>query len=418
VSLGYALDLATPVRYVANALETAAPAAVSVAELVRGYRHGLPSDLHRVRMHEGCTSDSAANQWVVRKAISELRDQVVESEEGLRLAVPFEELRYQRRKVHRDLDAATVEGLDRDRAIKAAHNKIRIGDPVHVMVESARGSAKERRLRLHPLAMMLPLIPEKEFVELAEDVLAHGFTTPIHVLDDQVLDGRHRVALASALDLPIRVSEFVGSEQDARSFVISTNLRRRHLTTAQRTQLVRELYMPEATQQAAENKLRGNSRGGIKSTSVTAVDSATEPSAPKKYTKGKTAAEIAADYSGGLASARSIAAMAPVDKAPDTRARVMSGEIKTVDKARQAALIEIGSDDPSSLPPQLRGTWDAIGRAKYWVEQAISSQQAGVGLGVKRGGRVPVTKDEHLQRVAEIRALCDEYEAGLPEEDS
>lgn len=408
----YALDLASPVSFVATALEAAAPAAVSLAELVRDYHHVSSSDYVRIMAHEDCATEAEAKRWLIRAAVAELGRHVAAEGDEFRLVSDFDEIRVNRRKIHRYVLADPE--LDQERAIKAAYVAVREGYPITVPVQGPRGKVVERRLTPHPLSMHFPLMPEREFRELFHDARERGLINPIQTIEDAVLDGRHRIGVASVLGIPVQTIAFTGTEEEARHFVISTNLRRRHLTTAQRTQLVRELYLPDAKREAAENKLNGSSRGG-KAERVTTVDSKDGDAPPRKRPKGKgkTAVEIAAEKSAGLASARSIAAMAPVDDAPRTRERVLSGEIKTVGKAREEALIEIGSDDPASLPPKLRGTWDTIGRAKYWIEQAIASQRAGAGLGVRQGGRVPVNRDDHVKRVAEIRSLLDEYEAGL-----
>lgn len=410
VDRGYALDMGWPVRHVVTELERSADAGLSVSELARRFEPSRP-DLVRIKRHEGCDTDAEAVEWLMRTALGELwRYVAVDSDTGhYRLSVPVEKVRWDRRRVHpivTDEDGS----LDTERAIRAAYNQMKLGAAFSVQVEGARGSVKERRLKLHRLARMLPLIPEKEFTELVNDVRANGFVNPVHLIGDEVLDGRHRVAVATVLGVPLRAVEFTGDEDDARHFVISTNLRRRHLTTPQRTQLARELILPEVAEEAAKRtggRPRKDEKPGAPPTPGSSEDA--ESTSPKK--RNKKASEIAAERSGGLATARNIEDMAPVDKAPVTRARVMSGEIKTVPEARREALKEIGSDEPEKRPAQTRGTWDSLGRAKYWAGHALKAQREGVGLG-KHSSKA-LTADDHRKRLDEIRVVLDEYEAGL-----
>lgn len=67
------LDLASPVSHVAASLDRAAPAALSYEELATGYVHPNPSDLSRIRNHQGLSTDAEAISWLIRVAVDELR---------------------------------------------------------------------------------------------------------------------------------------------------------------------------------------------------------------------------------------------------------------------------------------------------------------------------------------------------------
>jgi hypothetical protein len=81
----------------------------------------------------------------------------------------------------------------------------------------------------------------------------------------------------------LRASEFTGDEAEARHFVVSTNLRRRHLTKPQIVMMVRDLILPDAIAAATESHREGTARGRESrwSTAETAVDQE-ESEAPKK----------------------------------------------------------------------------------------------------------------------------------------
>lgn len=69
---GYALDLSSPARHLRTALDSAAPAAVSIREVAKGYKHVVNSDLYRIRRHEGCSSDAEARVWVLAHAARQM----------------------------------------------------------------------------------------------------------------------------------------------------------------------------------------------------------------------------------------------------------------------------------------------------------------------------------------------------------
>jgi ParB-like chromosome segregation protein Spo0J len=87
-----------------------------------------------------------------------------------------------------------------------------------------------------------PLSPE-EYDALRADITARGILVPIEYdQDGNLLDGHHRAQIAAELgiDFPRLVRNFA-TEAERRHHVISLNLYRRHLGTAERAGLVAEL---------------------------------------------------------------------------------------------------------------------------------------------------------------------------------
>ncbi|MEQ8226745.1 MAG: hypothetical protein RIA64_01565 [Rhodospirillales bacterium] len=84
----------------------------------------------------------------------------------------------------------------------------------------------------HPLAGMFPMMDDQSFSELADDILENGLREPIVLYEGKILDGRNRF---KACDFHLIEPDFVTYEgDDPLGYVISLNLRRRHLTTSQR----------------------------------------------------------------------------------------------------------------------------------------------------------------------------------------
>ena len=93
----------------------------------------------------------------------------------------------------------------------------------------------------HALSAVMHNMPEDEFNGLVFDVARNGFIDPVIITHDGlILDGWHRYRVAKQLG---KVSELVFEKLTGISpndFVVSKNIRRRHLTASQRAQMVVE----------------------------------------------------------------------------------------------------------------------------------------------------------------------------------
>ena len=96
----------------------------------------------------------------------------------------------------------------------------------------------------HPLANLFPLIEGADLQTLSADIGMNGLQVPIIVHEGQILDGRNRyraMKIAGVNGVPGDFIQFEDYKLRRRvpkltplSFVISTNLRRRHLSETQR----------------------------------------------------------------------------------------------------------------------------------------------------------------------------------------
>jgi DNA modification methylase len=84
----------------------------------------------------------------------------------------------------------------------------------------------------HVLAELFPLMEGEAFTELVEDIKAHGLHEPIVLYEGEILDGRNRYLASQAAEVTPRFETYTGS--DPLGFVISLNLKRRHLDESQR----------------------------------------------------------------------------------------------------------------------------------------------------------------------------------------
>lgn len=121
----------------------------------------------------------------------------------------------------------------------------------------------------HPLADVFPLLEGGEYAALVEDIKQHGLQEPITLYEDKILEGRnrYRACLAAGVEAQYRRKAFA-SHDEARAFVISANIHRRHLTAEQKRQCVEQLLKanPEQSdrQVAAATKMSPTTVGKVR----------------------------------------------------------------------------------------------------------------------------------------------------------
>jgi hypothetical protein len=151
--------------------------------------------------------------------------------------------------LHETITVAREAGDNRAELFLPDLNKIRFRliDEMH---EARRGqagrSAMSYDLQPHPLAEMIPLMLDKEYEDLKADIQANNYKLreKIVLYEGKVLDGRHRERALSELGIPWEENSRQfdpETEGDPVSFVISLNLKRRHLTVGQLASVGSEL---------------------------------------------------------------------------------------------------------------------------------------------------------------------------------
>jgi hypothetical protein len=103
---------------------------------------------------------------------------------------------------------------------------------------NATGSANQE-LKFHPLADIFPLMEGAELDALVEDIKKNGLQYPIFLYEGKILDGRNRYRACLAAGFEPVVRNWIGG--DPASFVISRNIRRRHLSAEQKRELIAKL---------------------------------------------------------------------------------------------------------------------------------------------------------------------------------
>jgi ParB-like chromosome segregation protein Spo0J len=196
-------------------------------------------------------------------------------------------------------------------------------------------------IEFHPLSEIFPLIEGKDFDDLVADIRAHGVHEPIWLYQGKVLDGRnrYRASLAADVDCPLR--EYTGD--DPAAFVVSLNLKRRHLNESQRAMVAAKLAnMP----QGARVDLRANLHevSAAKAAEMLNVSERTVKSA--KQVQEKAAPELKAAVEQGKVSVSAAADVATKSK-EEQREIVARGE-KGVREAAKSIRAEKKRAAPTS----------------------------------------------------------------------
>lgn len=93
---------------------------------------------------------------------------------------------------------------------------------------------------LHPAALLFPPLPPDEFKALVADISSRGLLHPIVLHEGLVLDGRNRLLACRQAGVEPRFTQWC-AEGSPVSWVVSTNLVRRHLSSSQRAVLAPDL---------------------------------------------------------------------------------------------------------------------------------------------------------------------------------
>jgi N6-adenosine-specific RNA methylase IME4 len=87
-------------------------------------------------------------------------------------------------------------------------------------------------VQYHPLANIFPLIDGEAFDALKADIKAKGLREPIALYQKQILDGRNRWRACKAVRVRPKFETYRGN--DPLGYVVSLNVKRRHLDESQR----------------------------------------------------------------------------------------------------------------------------------------------------------------------------------------
>jgi ParB-like nuclease domain len=164
-------------------------------------------------------------------------------------------------------------------------------------------------LNPHPLAECFPMLSESELQELADDIKANGLLQKIVLFKGKIIDGRNRYVACQIAGVPIEnsITQYEGS--DPMGYVISANLRRRHLEAGARAMIAEELATATVGGNHSMNSTNGPSVGQVAKQMNVGTTSVTTARAIKKADPS-----VAADVKAGNISLNEGAKRAGVAK--------------------------------------------------------------------------------------------------------
>jgi N6-adenosine-specific RNA methylase IME4 len=201
---------------------------------------------------------------------------------------------------------------------------------------------------IHEAANVLPLLPEKELQDLADNIRRHGLEVPITVCRGLIVDGRNRLMACQLAGVEPRFEERNDIE-DIAMWVWSLNGERRHLQSQEQKVLIwRKLHMMSEEVQAklkavkdAERKAKAEAQRGndnaCKSETKVVQSGLLPENQPRDRNKSRAVIADAAKVS-KTAVAR---AEALVKAAPELADKVASGEMRFSDAVRESKRAEV-----------------------------------------------------------------------------
>jgi ParB-like chromosome segregation protein Spo0J len=258
------------------------------------------------------------------------------------------------------------------------------------------------RPRPHPICLLMPSADEDELQSLADDIRAHGLHDPIVLFERRILDGRNRAAACESAGLTPRFVDFEGTREEALMFVVSHNLKRRHLTKqaiadtlveAEDFNLEYELGEPAARsdiKMSAEKPKTASSRelakaaGGVVSremiNATRKVKEKAEPELREAVKRGRIGVQDAAKVADLPSDQQKVVAAAPKPR----RAANLAIE------AAAAARSSRDEDDPRAV---LRTAWEkATALRRLWKEADDGTREwflEAIWLDLNKSGRAP-----------------------------
>lgn len=232
----------------------------------------------------------------------------------------------------------------------------------NVLVDLLEGNTE---LKIHPAAELFPPMTEAEFLGLKEDIRQHGQREAIVVWKGDLIDGRHRLRACRELGIQPEIAELM-DETDPWQYVVSHNLHRRHLTTAQRAMVADKLASRKQGEKKPDSGIPLSQPTQAEAAMLVnvSVDSVKQA---RKIRKTATAETVAAVERGEITLNAGVATVNPevkpatakaepeVEKKSPSVIQIQRTLIKMgADKKRHQQLMQIANDAMYRLTPEER----------------------------------------------------------------
>jgi hypothetical protein len=220
-----------------------------------------------------------------------------------------------------------------------------------------------RAWEFHPLADLFPLMEGDEFEALVADIKTHGLRESIVTYQGKILDGRNRYRACHAARMQPYTEQGDGWIDDTAAYVISMNIRRRHLTGEQKRELIEKLLKasPERSNNAlakvvkVDDKTVGAVRADLERRSeIPNVTTRTDTKGRKQPAKKKR--PTVEDFKREIAAKK--AAVAPAPQAKTVRDAIAPDEELAL--LREFARLFVSERVRVSYDPKDRDEWRAL----------------------------------------------------------
>jgi hypothetical protein len=117
--------------------------------------------------------------------------------------------------------------------------------------------------KVHPAADVFPMMSEEELDALGADIKAKGLLEPVSMIGDWFVDGRNRLEAAERIGYRIYGGDIQHLPAvDPVAYIISKNIRRRHLTSGQLADVLVKLARIEVKKETGSSEPVSESKGG------------------------------------------------------------------------------------------------------------------------------------------------------------
>lgn len=245
--------------------------------------------------------------------------------------------------------------------------------------------------KAHPLADLFPMMSADEMAALVEDVRERGVQRPIVLLDGMVLDGRNRYMAAREAGVGYRAVDFTG--EDPIAFVISENLRRRHLTDSQRAMVAARLAKLPQGRKAADLPVSATQ---AEAAAAMHVGERTVRAAKAVVDQGAPALVAAVDAGEVSVNAAAEVAKLPQAEQVEIVAKGPEAVKEAASEARRAKTTEPKAEKPKPLPSS-KLTPEALAEEHEAVKEDLARVRADLE-------RVTRERDDLKAKVADLSA--------------
>jgi N6-adenosine-specific RNA methylase IME4 len=214
-------------------------------------------------------------------------------------------------------------------------------------------------MEFHEVANIFPMMSDAELQELANDIKTHGLLEPIITWQEKILDGRNRYIACNLADVQPDFAEWKDGS-DPVAFVISKNLKRRHLDESQRAMVgARLANMPQGARTDIEHSANLQNVSQSSASEMLNIGTRSIASAKTVMDDGIPSLVKLCDDGRAPVSIAARVAMLPKESQEDIVKRVESG--RTLNQAAQDL-----RDESKRIAPFPKGKYQVIYADPPW----------------------------------------------------